>query len=68
MAERKTERARSGPALPDFADDAYYRVQLRRSVQYAGRTLSPAGRQVIRGDLAKKIAAAIHTAEPHEAL
>jgi hypothetical protein len=37
---------------------------LRRSVRYAGRSFSPAARQIVRGDIAKKIAKAIHTAEP----
>ena len=64
MAKRQTERPKSAPALPDFADDAYYRVQLRRSVRYAGRSFSPAARQIVRGDIAKKIVMAIHTAEP----
>ena len=67
MAKRaKTERPKSAPPLPDFADDAYYRVQLWRSIRYAGRSFSPADRQIVRGDIAKKIAAptAIHTAEP----
>ena len=63
MAKRQTERPKSAPALPTFADDAYYRVQLRRSVRYAGRSFSPAARQIVRGDIAKRIAMAIHTAE-----
>lgn len=63
MAKR-TERPKSAPALPAFADDAYYKVQLRRSIRYAGRSFSPAARQIVRGDIAKKIARAIHTAEP----
>jgi hypothetical protein len=60
---KTTERPKSAPPLPDFADDAYYRVQLRRSIHYAGRSFSPAARQIVRGDIAKKIAKAIHTAE-----
>ena len=64
MAKRQTERPKSAPALPTFADDVYYRVQLRRSVRYAGRSFSPAARQIVRGDIAKKFASAIHTAEP----
>jgi hypothetical protein len=64
MAKRQPERPKSAPPLPDFADDVYYRVQLRRSVRYAGRSFSPAARQIVRGDIAKKIAKAIHTAEP----
>ena len=61
---KTTERPKSVPPLPTFADNAYYRVQLWRSVRYAGRSFSPAGRQIVRGDIAKKIAKAIHTAEP----
>jgi hypothetical protein len=38
-------------------------VQLRRPVHYAGRSFSPSDRQIMRGDIAKKIAKAIHTAE-----
>ena len=62
----KTERQRpkSFPPLPAFANETYYRVQLWRSVRYAGRSFSPSDRQLVRGDVAKKIAAAIHTAEP----
>ena len=61
---KTTERPRSFPPLPTFADNAYYRVQLWRSVRYAGRSFSPSSRQIVRGDIAKKIAMAIHTAEP----
>ena len=65
MAERPKRRAaESFPPLPSFADDAYYRVQLWRSVRYGGRNFSPADRQIVRGDIAKKIAKAIHSAEP----
>jgi hypothetical protein len=67
MARRQPERPKSAPPLPTFADDVYYRVQLRRSVRYAGRSFSPAARQIVRGDIAKKIAKAIHTAEPAQA-
>ena len=38
---KTAERPKSAPPLPDFVDDAYYRVQLRRSVRYAGRSFSP---------------------------
>ena len=58
------ERPKSAPPLPDFTDDAYYRVQLWRSIRYAGRMFTPAARQIVRGDIAKKFASAIHTAEP----
>jgi hypothetical protein len=61
---KRTERPKSFPPLPDFTDDAYYRVQLWRSIRYAGRMFTPAARQVVRGDIAKKIVMAIHTAEP----
>jgi hypothetical protein len=61
---KTAERPKSAPPLPDFVDDAYYRVQLRRSVRYAGRSFSPSARQIVRGYIAKKIARAIHTAEP----
>jgi hypothetical protein len=57
------ERPRSLPPLPDFVDDAYYRVQLWRSIRYGGRNFSPADRQIVRGDVAKKIAKVIHSAE-----
>jgi hypothetical protein len=64
---KTTERPKSAPPLPDFADDAYYRVQLRRSIRYAGRSFSPSSRQLVRGDVLKKILAArpaaIHTAK-----
>jgi|HubBroStandDraft_3_1064219.scaffolds.fasta_scaffold00326_16 hypothetical protein len=59
----RSERPKSAPALPEFTDEAYYRVQLRRPVHYAGRSFSPSDRQIMRGDIAKKIAKAIHTAE-----
>ena len=60
---KTTERPKSAPPLPTFADDVYYRVQLRRSIRYAGRSFSPAARQIVRGDIARRIARAIHTAE-----
>lgn len=49
--------------LPSFDDTKYYEVQLYRHAEYAGRQFTPASKLILRGDVAKEIAAAIYTAE-----
>lgn len=49
--------------LPAFEDHKFYTVQLLKPTEYAGRVFSPSHKIIIRGDIAKAIAASIYTAD-----
>lgn len=51
------------PPLPAFDETKFYSIQLFRPATHAGRTLTPAGKQVVRGDVATEIQASIYTAK-----
>jgi len=63
-----TPRPTDFPALPAFADDKYYTVQLYRAADWAGRHFTASAKLTLRGDIAKEIGDAIFTAEEVGAL